>query len=205
MVVNKDTRREKTGAELTMRVFLSFHPSVQSVQCLRRNSGKVETIAVGKYYAFELSGGTGDLFRFEGSITASSAFVGLEPVELPGLVRSDPPDGGIAGRLSNNNELQCTFDRDARNVCAQIRRLDTDGDLVEADTADRMTRNVSDEGRVLVYCDVKGLLVSDVTYQVDLHWVDAAPLWFTVIQGDVDGKGGIGEADTEALLNSPGK
>lgn len=81
MVVNKDTRREKTGAELTMRVVLSFHPSVQSVQCLRRNSGKVETIAVGKYYAFELSGGTGDLFRFEGSITASSAFVGLEPVE----------------------------------------------------------------------------------------------------------------------------
>ena len=203
LVVNKD-HGPATGAELATRVVLSVHPSVRSIQRLRRDSGAVETIAVDEHHAFDLPGGTGDLFRFAGPNTASGAFAGLKPVTLPRLVAGDPADGGTVGRLSRN-VLRFTFDRDARNVHAEIRRLDDAGKPMAGDMADRLTRQVSEDRRAIVYRDELGLLVSGATYQVDMHWAEAEAARFTVMRGDVDGDGTIAEADAAAVAEALGR
>ena len=202
LIVNKDTGLA-TGAELTTRVGLNFHPSVKSIQRLRRDTGKVETIAVDEYHAFDLPGSTGDLFRFAGPVTASAAFAGAKPVTRPRLVRANPPDGGTAGRLANN-VLQFTFDRDARNVHAEIRQLDEAGATTQADVGNRLSRELSDDGRTVVYRDTGGLLISNATYQVDFHWADAPVSRFKVVRGDVDGDGDIADADAAAVKRAQG-
>ena len=202
MVVNKDFGAG-TGADLTTRVALSFHPSVRSIRRLRRDSGAVETIDVDEHFGFDLPGGTGALFRFAGDVAASDAFAGVEPLTRPRLVTSDPADGSTAGRLSGN-ALRFTFDRDARNVHARIRRLEGDDGPVAEDTADGLERTVIQDGRTLVYRDRKGILVSGAAYRVDLHWADAAPLRFTVVRGDVDGDGTLAEADAAAVADALG-
>jgi len=202
MVVNKDFGKV-AGDELTTRVALSFHPSVKSIQRLRRDTGKVETIAVDEHYGFDLPGGTGDLFRFAGPIVASNTFAGVDAVTQPQLVGSDPADGGTVGRLSNN-VLRFMFDRDARSVHALIRKLDKDGKPVDVDMGDQLERTLSDDQRTLIYRDVKGLLVSDATYQVDLHWADAPSVQFKVVRGDVDGDGSIAQPDADAVSKALG-
>ncbi len=203
LVVNKDHGKLLSGGELSTRVVMSFHPSVKSIQRLGRVSGEVETIAVDEHFAFDLPGGTGDLFRFAGPITASGAFAGIEPLTLPRLVETAPSPGGTVGRLSQN-VLRYTFDGDIRNVHAEIRRVGEDGELVGDDMADRLVRQVSDDARSLSYRDQKGLLVSGGTYEVVMHWADAAASRFTVVRGDVDGDGEITEADAAAVESAMG-
>jgi hypothetical protein len=204
LVVNKDKDKTKSGAELATRVVLSFHPSVKRIQRLRRDTGKVETITVDEHFAFDLPGGTGDLFRFAGPITSSRAFAGIEPLELPRLVSIDPADGGTVGRLARNL-VRLSFDRDARNVHAEIRQLGDDGKPQGDDMADRLTRSVSADRRTVMYADVQGLLVSGATYELKTHWADAVGTKFVVIRGDVDGDGAITEADAAAVRSALGK
>ena len=203
MVVNKDHNRHDRGADLVTRVTLNLHPSVRSIQRLRRDTGQVETIAVNETFAFDLPGGTGDLFRLAGPITASAAFAGVETIVRSKLASSDPPDGGTVGRLAGN-VLRFTFDRDARNVHARIRRVGKNGELITDDVADKMTRSLSDDHLTLVYRDVVGVLISNVTYQADLHWADGAPVRFTVLRGDVDGDGMVAATDADAVERAIG-
>ena len=202
MVVNKEFGK-LTGAELTTRVALSFHPSVKSIQRLRRDTGEAETIAVDEHYGFDLPGGTGDLFRFAGPIVTTTAFAGVEPVTKPQLGGSDPADGGTVGRLSNN-VMRLMFDRDARGAHALIRKLDKDGKCDDVDMGDKLERTLSDDRKTLIYRDVKGLLVSDATYQVDLQWADAPSRKFKVVRGDVDGDGSIAQPDADAVKKALG-
>jgi len=69
---------------------------------------------------------------------------------------------------------------------------------------DKMQRSLSHDRRTLVYCDVKGLLISGATYRVDLPWADGSPGTFKVIRGDVDGDGSVAEADAEAVEKALG-
>ena len=181
LVVNKDAGKT-TGAELTTPVALSFDPSVSSIQRLRRDTGKVETIEVDEHYGFDLPGGTGDLFRFAGAAAASEAFAGVDAVTQPRLAGSDSPDGGTVASLSKN-VLRFVFDRDAGNVHAVIRKLGDDGKPIDVDMGDQLERTLSDDRKILIYRDVKGLLRSAATYQFDLQWADGSPGRFEVARG----------------------
>ena len=200
MVVNKDVADAAgaPGFACTTPVMLNFHPSVATLQRLRRDDGELDTIPVRDHYTFNLPGGTGDLFRFSGPIAVGEAFAGFATVRPPRLLRSSPSNGGTVGRLARSF-LRFTFDADARNVHAQIRRLDADGKPTDADLADRLQRSLGADRTTLVYRDTKGVLLSGATYQVDLHWTDAQPLRFSVMRGDVDGDGALTAADTERV------
>ncbi len=201
-VVNKDFGPGR-GADLSTRVALSFHPSVRTILRLRRDSGAVERIAVNEHHGFDLPGGTGDLFRFAGPVVASEAFAGIDPVSPPRLVGSHPPDGGTAGRLSQN-VLKLTFDRNARNVHALIRKLGSAGEPEPSDVATQLRRTLDDGGRTVVYHDDRGVLAGGVTYRVEPKWATGPAKHIRVLRGDVDGDGAITEADAAAVEKSLG-
>ena len=69
---------------------------------------------------------------------------------------------------------------------------------------DKLERTLSDDRKTLIYRDVKGLLVSDATYRVDLKWADAPSSEFKVVRGDVDGDGKIAQPDADAVKKALG-
>ena len=185
MIVNKDIGQPATGAELATRVTLSFYPAVKSIQRLRRDNGKVETIAVDENYAFDLPGGTGDLFKFN----TGSPFVGVEPLVLAKLVDSSPA-GGVLGRVANNR-IVLSFDRPAQSVEAEIRRIDDDGKAVGQDLAELFTRTVTDDHRTLIYEETGAVLTNKASYRVTLYGADARPFTVRTVRGDVNGDGQV--------------
>ena len=213
MVVNKDIG-QATGAELTTRVTLSFHPSVKSVQRLRRDNGTLEKIAVDEYYGFDLPGGTGDLFKFD----TGSPFVGIERLVLPKLVEARPRADGVLGRVAQNR-IVLNFDRPAAAVEAEIHRLDDDGKTIGQDLAEKFTRTVANNNRTLIYEETGSVLTNGSRYRATLYGAEARPLTVRTVRGDVDGDGqvteqdlalatkaaGVAEADAPADLDGDGK
>ena len=181
MVVNKDIG-QATGAELATRVLLSFHPSVKSIQRLRRDTGTVETIAVDENYAFDLPGSTGNLFKFN----TGSPFVGVEPLVLPKLVESSPA-GGVLGRVASNR-IVLTFDRPASGVEAEIHRLDDDGNPIGENLAELFTRTLANDNRTIIYEETGAVLVNKTPYRVTLYGADTRPLTVRTVRGDGDGQ-----------------
>lgn len=197
MVVNKDFG-PSTGAELATRVTLSFHPSVKSIQRLRRDTGRVEAIPVNEHYSFTLPGGTGDLFKFN----TGSPFVGVEPLVLPKLVQLSPA-GGILGRVEKNR-IVLNFDRPAFGVEAEIHGLDADGQAVGPNLAELFTRTVSADGRSIIYDEVGSVLVNKSPYRVTLYGAEVRPLTVRTTRGDVNGDGQVTEQDLELATQATG-
>ena len=197
MVVNKDIG-PATGAELVTRVTLSFHPSVKSIQRLRRDNGNVETIAVDEHYAFDLPGGTGDLFKFN----TGSPFVGIEPLVLPKLVESSPA-GGVLGRVEKNR-IVLNFDRPAPGVEAGIHRIDDDGNAMDEDLAELFSRTAANDHRTLIYEETGAVLTNNASYRVTLYGADAQPFTIRTVRGDADGDGKVTEQDLALATQTVG-
>ena len=196
MVVNKDIG-PVTGAELATPVTLSFHPSVTSIQRLRRDNGQVETIAVDEHYAFELPGGTGDLFKFN----TGSPFVGVEPLILPKLVESRPASG-VLGRVAQNR-IVLNFDRPALGVEAEIQRIDDDKTM-DQNLAELFTRTVANDNRTIIYEETSAVLVNKASYRVTLYGTGARPLTFRTVRGDANGDGQVTDQDLALAKEATG-
>lgn len=76
LVVNKRSAENLTGTQQSSFVTLTFDPSVTAIRRLRRSDGTLETIPIGpgKTYTYLLTGGTGDLFKFDNGVP----FMGIE-------------------------------------------------------------------------------------------------------------------------------
>ena len=178
---------------------LSFHPSVKSIQRLRRDTGTVETIAVDENYAFDLPGGTGDLFKFN----TGSPFVGVEPLVLPKLIESSPA-GGVLGRVAKNR-IVLTFDRPALDIEAEIHRLDDDGKPVGQDLAELFTRALANDNRTIIYEEAGAVLVNKTSYRVTLYGAEARPLTVRTVRGDIDGDGQVTKQDLALATKGTGE
>ena len=192
MVVNKDLGKDMTGESLATDVLLSFHPSVQSLQRVGRNDGKTETLAVKNHQlAFRLPGGTGDLFKLDGS----RAFAGIDAVAVPKLLASEPK---TLCRLGGNT-LQFTFDRHPGNITPVIRLLDASGQTGGADLAEHFNRAIGDDGKTLRLIEQGSHLRDKTRYRVELKWADAKPVEFQSLRGDVNGDGQVDANDINAF------
>ena len=197
MVVNKDAG-PATGAELTTRVTLSFHPSVKGIRRLRRDTGTLETMAVDEHYEFDLPGGTGDLFKFD----TGSAFAGVEPLILPKVVNTRP-GSGILGRVAKNR-IVLAFDRPAGAVEAEIHRLDDEGEAIGPDLSPFFTRTVADNNRTLIFEETGSVFANDTRYRVTLYGADARPVVVRTVRGDVNGDGQVTKQDLALATTATG-
>ena len=202
LVVNKDHAEDRTSEELATEVVLTFHPSVKAIQRLSRTDGVVERIPVEWNHIFTLPGSTGDLFKFD----TGASFAGVEPVVLPALRGVQPGDGDVVLPRLAENRFIMNFDRDASAVCAEIRRLDENGQTVGPDLAESFSRVMADDNRTVIYEEIGAELTNETDYRVTAHWADASPFLIRTLRGDVNGDGEVTDKDmamVEQAMKSP--
>ena len=191
MVVNKDNAANQTGEELVTEVNLTFHPSVKAIQRLRRSDGSVERIAVSRNYTFSLSGGTGDLFKFD----TGAPFAGVDPIVLPTLTSIDADNKNPLPRIQNNRII-LNFDRNADTVSAEIREVSDDDKAIGNDLSDSFARSITNNNRTVVYEENGQILKNHRNYQVILHGSKTQKaLMIRTCRGDVDRDGTISQND----------
>jgi hypothetical protein len=203
MVVNKDFARETAGEALTTPVTLTFHPGVEAILRLSRQTGRVERIKVSSNHVFDLPGGTGDLFTFD----TGAPFAGVGEVTLPALRETTPAQGRLCGLAGNRITLR--FDGNAREVVPEIRWLDAEGHPQGRDLGEQFERTVFDgtvgaDGLTLKLREKGAALPNGASFQVTLHYAEAEVQTWVKRAGDIDGDGQLAAADLAAFAEIAG-